>query len=106
MKSAKIQTDIKNQLASLGWSQKRFVREYDKNLKYKSKLTVESLKKQLSRPTTEPRLLKTYLEFIESHSDYQKLGLIKPVNTSKNQFDDEFNNKMKQISKSITERIK
>ncbi len=39
---------IKNEMSRIGWSLNDFVMEYDKYHSYKSKLTVESLKKHLS----------------------------------------------------------
>lgn len=101
-----IQDDIKIILGKLGWSHKRFVGEYNRALKFQSELTTESFKKQLSRPTTKPTYLKMYLDFIHSHNSYRRLGLVKPVHISKDEFGEDFNRKMAGISKLIHDRVK
>ncbi|BDA15010.1 hypothetical protein KAM339_035510 [Aeromonas caviae] len=70
---------IKNEMSRIGWSLNDFVMEYDKYHSYKSKLTIDSLKKQLSRKTTNQALLKNYLDFIYQHETWRKLDNIKPL---------------------------
>ncbi len=76
-----LQNEIKKNLAQLSWSQKRFAREL-----YTDRFDVdhddelisfqEKIKKDLSRPTIKPALLKTYLDFITQHDDFKKQDLI------------------------------
>jgi hypothetical protein len=106
MNTTVVQQKIKDAMGRLNWSHNKLVKEYDRSRGYKSQLTVASFKKQLSRDSTNAKLLKTYLDFIESHDDFRRLGLIKPIHTSKDQFEDEFNLEMKGISKRIEDIIK
>lgn len=99
------QQQIRGELSKLNWSMANFVKEYDKYHKYKSKLTEESFKKQLSRKTTSTGLLNTYLDFIYSHKEWRRLGNIKPYYTSQEYFSSEFHEPMKKISKLISERV-
>ncbi len=82
-----------------------FVKEYDKHFKYKSRLTEESFKKQLSRQSTKSKLLENYLRFIQSHEQWLKIGEIRPIFMSEEELSPEFNEGMKKISKLITSVI-
>ena len=96
---------IKNEMSRIGWSLNDFVMEYDKYHSYKSKLTIDSLKKQLSRKTTNQALLKNYLDFIYKHEAWRKLDNIKP--SFVNDFlETEFVFEMTEISQSITKKLK
>lgn len=106
MKTKKIQEEIKGELSRLSWSLSDFVKTYDKHCKYNSKLTDESFKKQLSRSTTNPNLLEGYLNFIHSHDQWQRLGMIRPCFSSEEEFETETNIEMKNISKLISNSIK
>jgi len=99
------QQEIRGELIKLNWSMADFVKEYDKHYKYKSKLTEESFKKQLSRKTTSSGLLDAYLDFIYSHREWLILGNIKPCYTSDEHFSAEFNERMKGISKLISDKV-
>lgn len=96
---------IKNEISRIGWSLNDFVREYDKHHSYKSKLTIDSLKKQLSRRTTNQALLKNYLNFIYQHEAWRKLDNIKPLFID-DKLEDEFILEMAKISCEITKKIK
>ncbi|WP_148611556.1 hypothetical protein [Aeromonas sobria] len=96
---------IKTEMSKIGWSLNDFVIEYDKYHSYKSKLTVESLKKQLSRKTTNQDLLKNYLDFIYKHEAWRRLDNIKPSFVNKN-LEKEFIFEMTEISQSITRKLK
>lgn len=105
MTANELQQNIKEELSNLGWSLSDFVMEYGKSMKYKSGLKEEALKKQLSRKTTQPGLLQAYLNFIYGHEAWIKLGKIRPVCTSSEEFDAEFNNRMANISKMISTKL-
>lgn len=96
---------IKAEMSKIGWSLNDFVIEYDKHHSYKSKLTVESLKKQLSRKTTNQALLKNYLDFIYKHDAWRKSDNIKPSFLN-NHLEKEFVFEMTKISQSITNKLK
>ncbi|MFQ2148664.1 hypothetical protein ACK33U_08560 [Aeromonas jandaei] len=105
MKPDNFAITIKMEMSKIGWSLNDFVIEYDKYHSYKSKLTAESLKKQLSRKTTNQDLLKNYLDFIYKHEAWRKLDNIKP--SFVNDFlETEFVFEMTEISQSITKKLK
>ena len=103
MGRTELQSRILKEMKRLGWSHAEFVKEYDKHHKYKSGLTESSLKKQLSRNTTRPELLNSYLDFIYNHSASLAGDMANPPNYSEQHFNEAFNKKMESISKQITD---
>lgn len=105
MQSDEISKKIKTELSGIGWSLNDFVIEYDKYHSYKSKLTLDSFKKQLLRKTTNKALLENYLEFIYDHDAWRKRDNIKPSFVGE-LLDDDFIREMSNISRNITSKLK
>jgi hypothetical protein len=105
MQSDEISKKIKTELSRIGWSLNDFVIEYDKHHSYKSKLTFDSFKKQLSRKTTNQALLENYLEFIYQHAEWRKRDNIKPSFVGE-LLGDDFIREMRNISRNITSKLK
>lgn len=66
----------------------------------------EKLKKQIGKDSKDISVIEKYLEFLYSLEEFKNIGYIKPKFYFKDSFDDSFNNKMKAISKSITEKLR
>jgi hypothetical protein len=105
MQSDEISRKIRAELSRMGWSISDFVREYDKYHSYNSRLTSDSLKKQLSRKTTIQPLLKTYLDFIYQHEAWRKIDNVKPIFVG-SLLEDDFISEMSNISRNITRKLK
>ena len=76
-----LQTEIKEYLVKLNWSQKRFAREwyaehFDINHDDEIKNFEEKVKKDLSRATVKPELLLAYRDFITQSDQFKKLDLV------------------------------
>ena len=61
--------------------------------------------KALQRETTKIELLDSYLDILYELPEFEKLGFIKPKNYFENEFSDNFNKKMKDISRKLSEDI-
>ena len=61
--------------------------------------------KLLQRDTTKIELIETYLDILYEQEEFIKLGYVKPKNHFEDEFDRVFNDRMKAISQSITEKI-
>jgi hypothetical protein len=61
--------------------------------------------KAMQRDSTKIELIESYLDILYEQDEFIKLGYIKPKNHFKDEFDIDFNNRMKEISQSITEGI-
>lgn len=84
----RLQDEIKSLIKQLGWSQKRFARELqamddddperwttgeEETSRYE-----ERVKKQLTRPTVAPELLRRYLQQLQSHEAFANLDVMVP----------------------------
>lgn len=84
----RLQNEIKRLIKQLGWSQKRFARELqaiddddadrwtageEETSRYE-----ERVKKQLTRQTVAPELLRRYLQQLQSHEAFANLDVIVP----------------------------
>jgi hypothetical protein len=83
----RLQDEIKSLIKTLGWSQKRFARELQAMDDDADSWTVgeeetsryeERVKKQLTRPTVAPELLRRYLQQLQSHEAFANLDVIVP----------------------------
>lgn len=95
---------IKDEISKIGWSMNEFVVEYDKFYNYKSKLTCDSFKKQLTRKTTRTALLNNYLEFIYKHPRWIAHNNVRPFFIN-DELDDSFVLEMRRTSANITKKI-
>lgn len=80
-KTKHLQKEVKDYLAKLKWSQKRFAREWyveyhEIDNEDEMKSFQEKVKKDLSRDTTKAELLQSYLEFITQHDEFAKLDCV------------------------------
>jgi len=83
MGTVELQNEIKSILAKLKWSQKRLGREFyiakhDYDDDNEIRQHEEKVKKDLSRKTTKPELLASYLEVISQHNEFQNLNIVIP----------------------------
>lgn len=104
------QQNLKNWLKKLGLSQNIFAERVfyymnDSDNEEEMKQFVERFKKAINRKTTNIKLIESYLDILFEQDEFLKLGLVKPSFHYENDFDDDFNKKMKEISKSISEKL-
>jgi hypothetical protein len=104
------QAELKEWLKKLGLSQNIFgerlfyhVNESDNEEEINQ--FIERFKKAINRDSTDIKLIETYLEFLFEQNEFMKLGLIKSTFYYEDEFTEDFNWRMKNISKNITERI-
>lgn len=105
------QQNLKNWLKKLGLSQNIFAERVfyymnDSDNEEEMKQFVERFKKAINRKTTDIKLIESYLDILFEQDEFLKLGLVKLSFHYENDFDDDFNKKMKEISKTISERLK
>ncbi|MFI3245492.1 MAG: hypothetical protein R3Y10_03230 [Ferrimonas sp.] len=84
MGTKELQTEIKNLLDRLNWSQKRLARviytvTHEIDDEDEIRRFEEKVKKALVRPTTKPELLLGYLEVISQHCEFKSLDIVVPV---------------------------
>lgn len=101
---------LKQLIKKLGWSQKKFSRRffweiYDSDNETEIKQFEEKFKKQISRKSTNEKLIDSYIDFLFSLEEAAQLEYKRPCNFSEFDFSKEFNRKMKQISKNINDQI-
>ena len=104
------QEELKSWLKKLGLSQAVFAEGlfYDINEsdnKEEIEQFKERFKKAINRDTTDIKLIETYFGFLFEQNEFLKLGLVKSNFHYEDEFPDEFNLRMKKISKKITEKI-
>ncbi|REL26204.1 hypothetical protein DXX93_06140 [Thalassotalea euphylliae] len=110
MGTEELQHEIKSLLAKLNWSQKRlgsevYLAKYDDEDEYEIKRYEEKVKKDLSRRTTKPELLMSYLEIISQHNELKKLDLIVPSYCRSGLLSNTIENGMSDISKLISKLV-
>ena len=104
------QEELKCWLKKLGLSQAVFAERLFNNTNESDnekeiKQFIERFKKAINRDTTDIKLIETYFGFLFKQNEFLKLGLVKPNFHYEDEFLDEFNLRMKKISKKITEKI-
>lgn len=107
MGTIELQKEIKSILAKLKWSQKRLGREFyiakhDYDDDDEIRQYEEKVKKDLSRKTTKPELLVSYLEIISRHNEFQNLNIIIPSYRKSGVLSDTMELGMNNISKLIS----
>jgi hypothetical protein len=110
MGTDELQSEIKRLIAKLKWSQKRLGREfytakYDDDDYVEIRRHEEKVKKDLSRPSTNPELLMSYLEVIYLHQEFKKLDIVLPYYRKSGVLSDEMEKEMMKISKSISNLV-
>ena len=106
----KKQQELKSWLKKLGLSQPVFAERVfyhinDSDNEKEIKQFIERFKKAINRSSTDVKLIESYLDILFEQNEFLKLGLVKPQFHYKDDFDDDFNKKMKEISQSISENI-
>lgn len=104
------QQNLKDWLKKLGLSQNVFAERVfyyinDSDNIEEIKQFTERFKKAINRKTTDIKLIESYLDILFEQNEFLKLGFVKPVFHYENDFDDDFNKKMREISKNISERL-
>ncbi|EHZ2746829.1 hypothetical protein K5N70_004491 [Vibrio vulnificus] len=110
MGTKNLQKQIKEIIATLGWTQNQLARVIYTEL---NDCDVESeilkfegkLKKALYRSTTKPELLNSYLSIISLHPDFEKLDKVKFSYKSTGFLSDEVERKMRIISQSLDKTL-
>lgn len=108
MGTAELQEEIKSLLGKLKWSQKRLGRElyyakYDDDDAVEISRSEEKAKKDLSRKSTKPEVLQSYLDVIVQHNEFKKLDIVVPVYQKSGALSEDVERGMLQISKVISE---
>lgn len=101
---------LKDWLKKLGLSQNIFAERvfyyiYNSDNQKEMKRFIEKFKKAINRDSTDIKLIESYLDILFEQDEFLKLGLVKPLFHYENDFDNTFNQKMKKISKTISERL-
>lgn len=83
MGTNEVQKQIKEIIASLGWSQKKFARViYTELNDYDDEAEIikfeERLKKDLTRSTIKVEKLEAYLSIVRRHPEFEKIDIILP----------------------------
>lgn len=104
------QEELKSWLKKLGLSQSVFAERVfyhvnDSDNEEEIKQFIERFKKAINRDSTDMGLIESYLDILFEQNEFVKLGLVKPQFYYANDFDDSFNQKMKEISQNISENI-
>ena len=106
----KKQEELKSWLKKLGLSQPVFAERVfyhinDSDNEEEIKQFIERFKKAINRSSTDVKLIESYLDILFEQNEFLKLGLEKPQFYYENDFDDDFNKKMREISQSISKRL-
>lgn len=106
----KKQKELKKWITKIGMTQKYFIGQYcietfENYQDEEIEQYYEKFKKELSRKTTKAEVLDKYFEFLYSLEEFKKVGYIKPAYIEDDEFDDLFNQKMRKISKKITDKL-
>lgn len=101
---------LKDWLKKLGLSQNIFAERVfyymnDSDNEEEIKQFIERFKKAINRDSTDIKLIESYLDILFEQDEFLKLGLVKPKFHYENDFNDKFNQRMKNISKSILEKL-
>jgi hypothetical protein len=104
------QQDLKAWLKKLGLTQPIFAERVfyyinDSDNKEEMKQFIGRFKKAINRDSTDIKLIESYLDILFEQNEFLKIGLVKPQFHYENDFDDIFNQKMKEISQTISERL-
>lgn len=105
------QKELKDWITKIGMTQKYFIEQYCiENFESFSEEEIiqyyEKFKKEISRKTTKIEVLDKYFEFLYSLDEFKKVGYIKPVCIKRvDLFNSDFDEKMKKISKEITNQL-
>ena len=104
------QQELKKLIKKLFKSQKYFAEQYliEEYVSYDEddlKRFYEQFKKEINRTTTSIDIINKYLNFIFDSEEFKRNEYIKPKNYFKDEFSDNFNQKMKNISQLITDEL-
>jgi phosphopantetheine adenylyltransferase len=82
-------------VSQLNFAERVYYHMYDNDNSEEIKRFKEKFKKDIRRSTTDIKLLESYLEILYNQEEFLKLGHTKTVFLFRNDFDDEFNGKLK-----------
>jgi hypothetical protein len=107
MGTIELQNEIKSILAKLKWSQKRLGREFyiakhDYDNDDEIRQYEEKVRKDLSRKTTKPELLASYLKVISQHKEFENLNIVIPSYYKSGVLSDAMELGMSNVSKLIS----
>lgn len=104
------QKELKDWITKIGMTQKYFIEQYCiDNFNFTEeeiKQYHEKFKKEITRETTKIKILDKYFEFLYSLEEFKKVGYVKPICINRDDlFDKNFQERMKKISKEITNQL-
>lgn len=104
------QNELKDWITKIGMTQKYFIGQYSIDNFYNCTddeidQYYEKFKKELSRKSTKIEVLEKYFSYLYDLEEFKKIGYIKPTFISSDCFSEDFDEKMKNISKMITEEL-
>jgi hypothetical protein len=104
------QKELKNWITEIGMTQKYFIGQYcsdifENYLDEEREQYYEKFKKELTRKTTKIEVLDKYFKYLYSLEEFKKAGYVKPFYIEDDDCNKEFNNRMKNISKEITDKL-
>ena len=102
------QQELKKWLKKLGLSQPIFAERVFYHINEsdnKEEITqfIWRFKQAIKRDSTDIQLIESYLDILFEQNEFLKLGLVRPKFHYEDDFCDDFNKRMKKISKAITE---
>jgi len=105
------QEELKIWITKIGMTQKYFIGQYcvdnfESFTEEEIDQYYEKFKKEISRTTTQPEVLDKYFEFLYSLDEFKKVGYIKPIFIQDDEYDSQFDQRMKKISKQIHDKLK
>lgn len=104
------QEELKSWIKKIGMTQKYFAEQYFIEVygSYEESEIqgfYEKFKGHLKRNTTPVETIDIYLNYLYQMEEFKKVGYIKPVYLEDDMFDKEFNKRMNEISKCITDKL-
>lgn len=104
------QQELRDWIKKLGMTQKYFseqyfIEEYDSLNEEEINAFYEKFKGHLKRSTTPIETIDIYLNYLYDMDEFQKKCYVKPTYIKNDSFSDEFNERMKNISKMITQSL-
>lgn len=110
MTNKRLQADIKEIAAKLGWSQNKLARAiyfetHDCDNEIEIKQFENNFKKHITRDSTKTEVLEEYLKVIFRLREFEKLGIVMPIYSRNTKLSSNFQKEMKKISKEITLEI-
>lgn len=110
-RTLEFQKAIESLIARVGWSRKALARQLhwelnDTDNPEEIKRFEERLKKELTRPTTRPEVLKRYIDVLRQLPDVEKAGLVVPQYVTARHLNSDIESVLMDLSKDLSQSLK